>query len=145
MSEDQHELFDELPEAEALHEHYAFEAAKGQEPLRVDLFLMNFIENATRSKIQPAAKNGNIWVNERPVKQNYKVKPYDLVKVLFEHPPYEHLLVAEAIPIEVVYEDDQVVVVNKSAGMVVHPGHGNYTGTLVNALAYHFENLPLKS
>ena len=83
MKDNQPDFLDDLPEAEALHEHYAFEAAKGQEPLRVDLFLMNFIEHATRSKIQAAAKNGNIWVNEKPVKQNYKVKPYDLVKVLF--------------------------------------------------------------
>ena len=145
MKDNQPDFLDDLPEAEALHEHYAFEAAKGQEPLRVDLFLMNFIEHATRSKIQAAAKNGNIWVNEKLVKQNYKVKPYDVVKVLFEHPPYEQLLVAEAIPIEVIYEDDQVVVVNKPAGMVVHPGHGNYSGTLLNALMHHFNGLPLNA
>lgn len=141
----EHEFEDDFPEAEALHEHYSFVAAKGQDPLRVDLFLMNFIEHATRSKIQAAAKNGNIWVNEKPVKQNYKVKPFDSVKVLFEHPPYEHLLVPEDLALEIVYEDEQVVVVNKPAGMVVHPGHGNYSGTLLNALLFHFKDLPLNA
>src|SRR6056300_1248502 len=142
-------LSDDLGEdqfdAETLHEHYVFTASKGQDPLRVDLFLMNFIENATRSKIQAAAKNGNIWVNDAPVKQNYKVKPDDVVRVLFEHPPYENLLVAEDIPIDIVYEDDDLLVVNKPAGMVVHPGHGNYSGTLINGLIFHFENLPNNS
>lgn len=130
---------------EELFEHYRFEASKGQEPLRVDKFLMNFIENATRSKIQQAAKNGHIWVNGNQVKQNYRVKAGDEVKVLFEHPPYEFLLVAEDIPLDIVYEDDTLLVVNKIAGMVVHPGHGNYSGTLINALVHHFENLPKNS
>ncbi|WP_340076823.1 RluA family pseudouridine synthase [Leptobacterium sp. I13] len=130
---------------EELYEHYSFKAGKGQEPLRVDKFLMNFIENATRNKIQQAAKNGNIWVNDQPVKQNYKVKAGDEVKVLFEHPPYEFLLTPEAISLDIVYEDDVLLVVNKPAGMVVHPGHGNYSGTLINALIYHFENLPKNS
>lgn len=128
-----------------LFEHYRFEASKGQEPLRVDKFLMNFIENATRNKIQQAAKQGHIWVNGTQVKQNYRVKAGDEVKVLFEHPPYEFLLTPEDIPLDIVYEDDQVLVVNKSAGMVVHPGHGNYTGTLINALVHHFNDLPNNS
>lgn len=128
---------------DALFEHYSFTAASGQEPLRVDKFLMNFIENATRNRIQKAAKTGHIWVNEKPVKQNYKVKPGDVVKVLFEHPPYELLLTPENIPLDIVYEDDDVLIVNKPAGMVVHPGHGNYSGTLLNALVYHFKNLPV--
>lgn len=128
-----------------LYEHYCFIAGKGQEPLRVDKFLMNFIENATRNKIQQAAKNGNIWVNGVAVKSNYKVKANNEVKVLFEHPPYEHLLTPEDIPLDIVYEDDVLLVVNKSAGMVVHPGHGNYSGTLINALVYHFDNLPKNS
>ena len=133
---------DEQPEKEELYEHYRFEAQKGQQPLRVDKYLMNYIENATRSKIQKAAKEGNIFVNDVVVKSNYKVKPGDVVTVLFTHPPYEFLLVPEAIPLDIVYEDDQVLVVNKPAGMVVHPGHGNYSGTLINALTYHFKNLP---
>nr|WP_299000927.1 RluA family pseudouridine synthase [uncultured Allomuricauda sp.] len=128
-----------------LFEHFRFSAAKGQEPLRVDKFLMNFIENATRNKIQQAAKQGHIWVNDAVVKQNYKVKAGDEVKVLFEHPPYEFLLTPEDIPLDIVYEDDTLLVVNKPAGMVVHPGHGNYSGTLINALVHHFENLPKNS
>lgn len=132
-------------DTDSLHEHYSFEASKGQEPLRVDKFLMNFIENATRNKIQAAAKEGNIWVNQKPVKSNYKVKAGDKVQVMFEHPPYENLLVPEDIPLKIVYEDEVLLVVNKPAGMVVHPGHGNYSGTLVNALMYHFKDLPLNS
>jgi len=125
-----------------LYEHYAFAVEKGQQPLRIDKYLMNFIENATRNKIQTAAKNGSIYVNDVPVKSNYKVKPYDKIRVMFEHPPYEYLLTPENIPLDIVYEDDQLLVINKPAGMVVHPGHGNYSGTLINALIYHFENLP---
>jgi len=128
-----------------LYEHYSFTAGVGQQPLRVDKFLMNFIENATRNKIQKAAKNGNIYVNDIVVKQNYKVKAGDIVRVLFEHPPYEFLLTPENIPLDIVYEDDALLVVNKPAGMVVHPGHGNYSGTLINALVYHFDNLPNNS
>ncbi len=137
----------DLPEGSSqdLYEHYSFTADKGQAPLRVDKFLMNRIENATRNKIQQAAKNGNIFVNGTPVKQNYKVKADDEVKVLFEHPPHEYLLTPEDIPLDVIYEDDALLVVNKPAGMVVHPGHGNYTGTLINALIHHFENLPNNS
>ncbi|MCW5521155.1 RluA family pseudouridine synthase [Aureitalea sp. L0-47] len=128
-----------------LYEHFRFVADKGQQPLRVDKYLMNKIENATRNKIQKAAKDGNIHVNENPVKQNYKVKAGDVVQVLFEHPPYEFLLTPEDIPLDIVHEDEAVVVVNKPAGMVVHPGHGNYSGTLINALIFHFENLPQNS
>ncbi|MDU8885330.1 RluA family pseudouridine synthase [Yeosuana sp. MJ-SS3] len=128
-----------------LYEHYSFTAEKGQTPLRVDKYLMNFVENATRNKIQQAAKAGNIYVNDVPVKSNYKVKGNDVVRVLFSHPPHEYLLIGENIPIDIVYEDDALLVVNKPAGMVVHPGHGNYSGTLINALIYHFENLPKNS
>ncbi len=133
------------PNEEELYEHYRFVAGKGQEPLRVDKFLMNFIENATRNKIQQAAKDGHIWVNDAVVKQNYRVKACDEVKVLFEHPPYEFLLTPENIPLNIVYEDDVLLVVNKPAGMVVHPGHGNYSGTLINALLFHTTNLPVNS
>lgn len=136
---------DQEIENEDLYEHHKFTASLGQEPLRVDKFLMNFIENATRNKIQQAAKSGNILVNEIPVKQNHKVKPNDIVRVLLSHPPAEQLLVAEDLPIDIIYEDDAVIVVNKKAGMVVHPGHGNYSGTLVNGLIHHIENLPTNS
>jgi len=129
-------------ENDDLYEHHKFVASVGQVPLRVDKFLMNFIENATRNKIQLAAKAGNILVNDVIVKSNHKVKPNDVVRVVLAYPPAENLLVAENIPIDIVYEDDTLIVVNKPAGMVVHPGHGNYSGTLVNGLIYHIENLP---
>jgi 23S rRNA pseudouridine1911/1915/1917 synthase len=128
-----------------LHEHHHFTAGPSQKPLRVDKFLMNFIENSTRSKIQSAIKDGAVRANDEIVKANYKVKPGDDIRVLLEHPTHEQLLVAENIPLDIIYEDDTVVVVNKPAGMVVHPGHGNYSGTLINALIYHFENLPNNS
>ena len=135
-----------LPEEEnPLYEHYSFTVERGQQPLRIDKYLMNFIENATRNKIQAAAKEGSIFVNEIPVKSNYKVKPLDKIRILLSHPPHEHLLVGEDIPIDIVFEDNELLVVNKPAGMVVHPGHGNYSGTLINALIYHFENLSKNS
>ena len=96
-------------------------------------------------KIQTAAKNGNIFVNDQTVKSSYKVKPLDEIRVKFAHPPFENLLVGEDIPIDVVYEDDELLVVNKPAGMVVHPGHGNYSGTLINGLIHHVDNLPKNS
>ena len=148
MTYEQDDYDELLPDEEVgneLYEHYCFKAGKGQEPLRVDKFLMNFVENATRNKVQQAAKQGNIFVNGSPVKSNYRVKANDEVKVLFAHPPHEDLLVAENIALDIVYEDEQLLVVNKPAGMVVHPGHGNYSGTLINALVYHFENLPNNS
>ena len=136
---------DDLEKEDELYEHYSFKAGKGQEPLRVDKFLMNFVENATRNKVQQAAKQGNIFVNGTAVKSNHRVKANDLVKVMFAHPPHEYLLTPENIPIDIVYEDNELLVINKPAGMVVHPGHGNYSGTLINALIYHFENLPNNS
>ena len=129
----------------SLFEHFSFKVDKGQAPLRIDKYLMNFVENATRTKIQAAAKNGSIQVNGVVVKSNYKVKPQDKIKLLFEYPPHENLLVAEDISIDIVYEDDDLVVINKPAGLVVHPGHGNYSGTLINGLIYHFDNLPNNS
>ena len=137
--------YDEEMDDDNLHEHYHFVASSGQEPLRIDKFLMNFIENSTRNKIQGAIKDGSVRVNGDIVKSNYKVKPEDDIRVLLNHPPHENLLVAENIPLDIIYEDDTLVVVNKPAGMVVHPGHGNYSGTLINALIYHFENLPNNS
>ena len=129
----------------SLFEHFSFKVDKGQAPLRIDKYLMNFVENATRTKIQAAAKIGSIKVNDVVVKSNYKVKPLDDIRVLFEYPPHENLLIPENIQLDIVYEDDYLVVVNKPSGMVVHPGHGNYSGTLINALIYHFENLPKNS
>ena len=132
-------------ERDDLYEHFRFVADKGQSPLRVDKYLMNKVENATRNRIQKSAKDGNIFVNDSVVKSNYKVKANDVITVRFEHPPYEMLLTPEDLPIDIVYEDEALLVVNKAAGMVVHPGHGNYSGTLINALAFHFDNLPNNS
>lgn len=128
-----------------LFEHFRFEVPKGQALLRIDKYLMNLIQNATRNKIQNAATEGNIFVNDIPVKSNYKVKPFDVVTVMLTHPPYENHILPEDIPLNIVYEDDALLLINKEPGMVVHPGHGNYTGTLVNALAHHFDNLPMNS
>ncbi|APD06141.1 23S rRNA pseudouridine(1911/1915/1917) synthase [Flavobacteriaceae bacterium UJ101] len=130
------------PNEEDLFEHYRFVASPGQEPLRIDKYLMNYVENATRNKIQQAAKDGNIFVNDQTVKSNYKVKPHDIIRVLLSHPPYENTIIPQNIPLDIIYEDADILIVNKKPGMVVHPGHGNYDGTLVNALKYHFENLP---
>ena len=134
-----------MENSDSLFEHYSFTVDKGQTPLRIDKYLMNFVENATRTKIQAAAKSGNIQVNGNVVKSNYKVKPKDEIKVLFEFPPNENELLPENIELNIVYEDKELVVVNKPAGMVVHPGHGNYSGTLINALIYHFKHLPNNS
>ncbi|MFB0909559.1 MAG: RluA family pseudouridine synthase [Flavobacterium sp.] len=130
---------------EELYEHFKFEVPKGQAPLRIDKYLMGLIQNATRNKIQIAATEGNIFVNDSTVKSNYKVKAFDVVRVMLTHPPFENHIVPENIPLDIVYEDDTLLLINKKPGMVVHPGHGNYTGTLVHALAYHFDNLPMNS
>ena len=132
-------------EEEELFEHFKFEVPKGQTPLRIDKYLMGLIQNATRNKIQNAATEGNIFVNDATVKSNYKVKALDVVRVMLTHPPYENHIIAENIPLNIIYEDDALLLINKEPGMVVHPGHGNYTGTLVHALAYHFDNLPMNS
>ena len=142
MEENKNPLGQEIQNMDSLYEHHAFIADPGQSPLRIDKFLMSRIENVTRSKIQQSAKEGSIYVNDLIVKSNYKVKGRDRVKVLFAHPPYENLLVAEDIAIDIVYEDDILVVINKPPGLVVHPGHGNYSGTLLNGLLHHFEKLP---
>lgn len=142
MENDKPNPQEEFPSSDSLYEHYAFSADPGQAPLRVDKFLMARIENATRNKIEQAAKAGSIFVGDKVVKSNYIVKGGDQVKVLFSHPPYENLLVPEPIPIDIVFEDEVLVVLNKPAGLVVHPGHGNYSGTLLNGLLHHFKQLP---
>ena len=132
----------DLPEEEKLFEHFAFLVDKGQGSVRIDRYLTDKLETLTRNRIQNVAKAGGVLVNGKPVKSNYKVKPLDDIRIVLPYAPYENLLVPEDIPIDIVYEDDDLVVVNKPAGMVVHPGHGNYSGTLLNALIYHFDNLP---
>lgn len=127
---------------EQKYEHYRFVADKGQTLLRIDKFLAERIQRTSRNRIQQAADAGCIWVNGRAVKSNYRVKPFDTVSVVMDRPHYELDIVAEDIPLDIVYEDRYVLVVNKPAGLVVHPGHGNYSGTLVNALAWHFKDTP---
>ena len=129
-------------EEDKLFEHYRFTVDKGQGSVRIDRYLTDKIENLTRNRIQNEAKAGGVLVNGKPVKPNYKVKPLDEIKIVLPYAPYENLLVPEDIPIDIVYEDEDLIVLNKPAGMVVHPGHGNYSGTLLNGLIYHFDNLP---
>ncbi len=129
-------------ESSELYEHFRFVADKGQTLLRVDKFLVARIENGTRNRIQQAAEVGCIHVNGVAVKSNYRVKPDDVVTVMMDRPRYENIVIPEEMPLDIVYEDDQLMVINKPAGLVVHPGHGNYTGTLVNGLAHYFRDLP---
>ena len=136
---------EESGEQQELFEHYRFIVDPGQSLLRIDRYLSDRMENISRTRIQNAAGAGNILVNNNPVKPNYKVKPGDTIQIVLPNPPREIELIPENIPINIVYEDDDVLVVNKEAGMVVHPAYGNYTGTLVNALMWHFRDLPLFS
>lgn len=140
ISED---LNNELNESSELFEHHRFTVDKGQSLLRIDKFLFNKIESISRSKIQSAAEASCILVNELPVKSNYKVKPGDVISVLLPQPVYELQLIPQNIPLKIVYEDDSLIVVDKEAGLVVHPGHGNYEGTMINALMYHLKDSPL--
>jgi 23S rRNA pseudouridine1911/1915/1917 synthase len=130
-----------LEESQDLYEHHRIVADKGQGLLRIDKFLMVRLENASRNKIQQAAKAGNILVNNQPVKPNYRVHPFDVISVVLSHPPREIEIIAEAIPVVILYEDSDLLIVDKQAGMVVHPAYGNYTGTLVNALAFHLQHI----
>jgi 23S rRNA pseudouridine1911/1915/1917 synthase len=134
----------EEQENDELYEHHRLEADSGQKPLRVDKFLGNLLPNTSRNKIQQAAVAGNILVNKSTVKSNYKVKAGDVVQVVFSYPPREIELIPEDIPLHIHYEDDDVIVLNKQPGIVVHPGYGNYRGTLVNGLMFHFQDLPGK-
>ncbi|MBR3830911.1 MAG: RluA family pseudouridine synthase [Muribaculaceae bacterium] len=148
---DSEEIDDEmqlLPELEpgddgnGMYEHFRFVAEKGQTLLRVDKYLVARMEKSSRNRIQQAADAGCILVNGKAVKSNYRVKPFDVVTIVMDRPRYELEIIAEDIPLDIVYEDESLLVVNKPPGLVVHPGHGNYHGTLVNALAYHFKDNP---
>lgn len=140
---DMDELLDAVEQDEQdLYEHLRLVVDKGQSLLRIDKFLMHRIENATRNRIQNAIEAGNVLVNDKPIKASYKVKPLDVISVVLPHPPRDTEVYPEDIPIDIIYEDDDVILVNKAAGMVVHPGFNNYTGTLVNALAFHIQQLP---
>lgn len=135
-------LQDGFNDESQLWEHYKFEVEKGQTMLRIDKFLVAKIENISRNRVQQSAEANCILVNGKAVKSNYRVKPCDVITIVMDRPKYENEIIPEDIPVEIVYEDSELLVVNKPAGLVVHPGHGNYTGTLVNALAYHFKDNP---
>lgn len=138
----------ELPEEEfesddlELFEHHKIVVDKGQSPIRIDKFVSDKLANATRNKVQQALDTGNILVNGLQKKSNYKIKPNDVIQVLLESPPKDNEVYPEDIPLDILYEDECLLVVNKPAGMVVHPAHGNWTGTLANALVHHFQDLP---
>ena len=126
-------------EQEELWERWRCEVDKGQSKERVDKYLAEHMTNTSRNRIQTAADAGNVWVNGAPVASNYRVKPGDIIQVLLDHEPHDYTITPENIPIDIVYEDEDVLVLNKPAGLVVHPGHGNYEHTLLNALAYYFQ------
>ena len=137
--------YSENEENTELYEHLNIIVDKKQEPLRIDKFLLLYRQNSSRNKISETCRAGNVLVNNKPVKQNYRVKPNDEISVLLAHPPRENVIIPQDIPINIVYEDNDVLVIDKEAGMVVHPGFGNWEGTLVNAVAYHFEKNGLKT
>ena len=140
--ENNEEEFNEPDGTGDLFEHFRLTVDKGQAPLRIDKFLMQRMQNATRNRIQNAIDAENVLVNDKTIKASYKVKPLDLISIVLPHPPRDTEVYPENIPLDIVFEDDDVLIVNKMAGMVVHPGFNNYTGTLVNALVYHFQQLP---
>ncbi len=130
-------------ESNDLFEHFRFEVDQGQGLIRIDKYLFSRLEGTSRSRIQAAAAAGSILVNHQPVKSSYKVKPLDIISIVLPHPPRKLEIYPENIPLNIIFEDNDLLVVNKEAGMVVHPGHGNYTGTMVHALMYHLKDNPL--
>lgn len=132
---------DELEGEPQLYEHFRFVVDSGQEPLRIDKYMLEKLQHSSRNRIQRAADAGFVHVNDRPVKRNYRVRPGDVVTLMLDRPRHDTSIEAEDIPLDVVYEDSQLMVVNKPAGLVVHPGVGNFTGTLVNALAWHLRDV----
>ncbi|MBI3512103.1 MAG: RluA family pseudouridine synthase [Bacteroidetes bacterium] len=131
--------------SEELFEHHRFTVDPGQELLRIDKYLLHKLSGVSRTKIQAAADAGNIRVNEKEVKPSYKVKPHDVITILLPHPPKVFELTAEEIPLNIVHEDNDIIIINKPPGLVVHPGYSNFTGTLVNGLLWHFQHLPKSS
>ena len=141
------EMEDELSEDTSegdgtLYEHFRVVADRGQQLMRIDKFLLDHLPDTSRNRLQQASRSGFLHVNGQPVKSNYRVKPHDVVTLLLDRPRYENLIEPEDIPLDVVYEDNALMVINKPAGLVVHPGCGNYTGTLVNAIAWHLRDNP---
>lgn len=140
MSIDQE--IDQLESEDDLFEHYNFVVDKGQQLMRIDLYLLLKISNTSRSRIQTGISAGAVRVNDILIKSNYKVKPLDVISVSFAQPPRDTEVIAENIPIDILFEDNDLMIINKSPGMVVHPAHGNWNGTLVNGLLYHCQQLP---
>ena len=139
---DQEENDQELNDQEELFEHHKFIVEKGHSMIRIDKFLINRMQNVSRNKIQQACEVGNILVNGKAVKSSYKVKPLDQIQIVLPEPVRDNELVPQDLPIKIAFEDEEFVIINKDPGMVVHPAYGNYTGTLMNALMFHFSNLP---
>ena len=146
MTAESNNIFDlQIEETPDLHEHYNLIVDKGQALLRIDKYIQMKIENATRNKIQDSIKAGKVLVNQKNVKPNYKVKPLDNIQIYFENPPREVEIIPQDLPLNIVFEDEDIIVVNKAAGMVVHPAHSNYDGTLLNALTYHLSKDDLEN
>jgi 23S rRNA pseudouridine1911/1915/1917 synthase len=136
-----HEFFDnELPEEQELFEHYRFVVDKGQSMVRIDKYLVNIMASISRNRIQEAAGAGNIRVNDKPVKSNYRIKPGDVITIVLAYPPSEFVIIPQDIPVSIVFEDEDIIIVNKQPGLVVHPGFGNFDGTLLNAIAWHLKD-----
>lgn len=133
---------DELEDDQLLYEHFRLVVDAGQAPLRIDKYILEHQQHTTRNRIQKAADAGFIHVNDRPVKSNYKVRPGDVITLMLDRPRHDNSIEPEDIPLDIVYEDDELMVVNKKAGMVVHPGAGNFHGTLINAVAWHLKDNP---
>lgn len=140
--EDSLDDLEPAPDAAELFEHFRFTVDKGQSPQRIDKYIFDRLEHASRNRIQKAADAGMVMVNDRPVKSNYKVKPLDVIAIMMDRPRYSSEIEPEEIPLDIVYEDDCLIVINKPAGLVVHPGCGNFHGTLVNAIAWHLRDNP---
>lgn len=128
--------------SQEMYEHHRFEVDKGQSQIRIDKYLVNFMPNVSRNRIQDAATAGNILVNEKPVKSNYKVKPLDSISIVLAYPPSNFEIIPQEIPLDIVYEDDDIILVNKQPNLVVHPGFGNFDGTLLNGIAWHLKDMP---
>ena len=140
------EYIDDIEELEGdeeqqLYEHFRLVVDKGQEPLRIDKYMSEKLQHSSRNRIQRAADAGFVHVNDRPVKSNYKVRPLDVITLMLDRPRHDSTIEAEDIPLDIVFEDSELMVINKPAGLVVHPGVGNFHGTLVNAIAWHLKDL----
>ena len=142
MAEDIEEIEGLEDEDRQLYEHFRFVVDKGQEPLRIDKYMQERLQHSSRNRIQKAADAGFVHVNDRPVKSNYKVRPGDVITLMLDTPRHDSTIGAEDIPLDIVYEDAELMVINKPAGLVVHPGAGNFHGTLINAVAWHMREVP---